>query len=86
MKTHFFQWLLSIPAVEKAVGGPGGLSIIFNAVDLERTDWGGLLSLFTRYGIDMRALQELVTPEHEAWLKDPDKYWYSSLWGTSEQQ
>jgi hypothetical protein len=78
---HFFQWLESIPAVEKAVGGPNGLTIVFKDVGLERKDWVNLLGLFTRYGIDMRVLRELVTPEHEGWLKDPEEYWYSGLWG-----
>jgi hypothetical protein len=26
---------------------------------------------------------QLITPEHEAWLKNSEAYWYQKLWGES---
>jgi hypothetical protein len=78
---HFFEWLESISAVKSVVGGPQGLSIQIADTGLDRDDWADLLGLFMRYGIDMSGLRDLVTPEYETWLKDPDKYWYSKMWG-----
>jgi hypothetical protein len=78
---NFFAWLESISAVKSVAGGPKGLTIEFVDAGLARDDWADLLGLFARYGIDMAGLRDLVTPEHEAWLKDPDKYWHARLWG-----
>ena len=38
---HFYEWLESIRAVRKVVGGPGELTIHF-AKPLSRDDWGDL--------------------------------------------
>jgi hypothetical protein len=77
---HFYGWLESISAVKKVVGGPKGLSIHIADGGPSRDDWIDILGLFARYGIDMRGLRDLVTPEHEAWLKDPEAYWYPKMW------
>ena len=78
---HFFEWLESIPSVKKVVGGPKGLSIHIADAGLDRDDWADLLGLFARYGIDMSGLRDLVTPEHEVWLRQPEAYWHSMMWG-----
>ena len=67
--------------MESVKGGPQGLTIRIAEKGLDRDDWADLLGLLARYGLDMRPLQALITPEHEAWLKDPDAYWYASMWG-----
>lgn len=76
----FFRWLESIEGVERAVGGPEGLTLHIGEAGLGRDDWADLIGLFMRYGIDMRELRVLLTPDHEAWLKDPQKYWHLNMW------
>jgi hypothetical protein len=83
---HFFRWLESIPSVKRVVGGPKGLTIQFKAKGPDRDDWADLLGLLARYGIDMRPLRVLVTPEHESWLKDPRKYWHSMMWSPARRR
>jgi hypothetical protein len=78
---HFFRWLETIDGVESFRGGPGGLTLHIREAGLTRDDWKDLLGLFMRYGVDMRGLRALVTPEHEALLKSPEAYWYQKLWG-----
>ena len=78
---HFFHWLESIPSVKSVVGGPRGLAIRFADAGLDRDDWADLLGLFARYDIDMRGLRDLVTSEHETWLKDPTNHWHEKMWG-----
>src|SRR5712664_420048 len=83
---HFFRWLESIPSVKRVTGGPKGLTIQFKASGLDRDDWYDLIGLFARYGIDMRGLRDFVTPEHENWLKDPQKYWHSMMWASKRRR
>lgn len=76
---HFFKWLNSISGVEKVVGGPKGLTIHLTTKGLDIDDWADLSALLVRYGIDMSAMRGLVTPENEAWVKDPKRFWYAKI-------
>jgi hypothetical protein len=76
----FYRWLKTIEGIERFVGGPQGLTLHVKQAGLNRDDWADLIGLFMRYDLNMRDLRELVTPDHEAWLKDPQKYWYQKMW------
>jgi len=78
---RFYEWLESIPGVRRVSGGPMGLTIQLADVGLDIDDWADMTALFVRYDIDMRALRDLVTPENEAWIKDPKRFWYSKIFG-----
>jgi hypothetical protein len=83
---HFFEWLGSVRGVLNVVGGRDGLTIHFANAPLSRESWGDLLGVFARYGLDMRPLQALVGKRHEAWLRDPAKYWHKAMWGDSKRR
>jgi hypothetical protein len=83
---HFFEWLESIRGVEKVVGGPEGLTLHIASRPLSRESWSDLLGLFARYGLDMRPLQALVVKRHEAWLRDPIRYWHKAMWCGSKRR
>jgi|SRR5882757_1881448 len=76
---HFFKWLNSIPSIEKTVGSPKGLTIHLTKKGLDIDDWADLSALLVRYGIDMSGMRGLVTPENEAWVKDPKRFWYDKI-------
>ena|SRR5216684_2662314 len=78
---RFYEWLESIPGIERVFGGPKGLTIQLSDAGLDIDDWADLTALLVRYGIDMRVLRDLVTPENEAWIKDPKRFWYSKVFG-----
>jgi hypothetical protein len=83
---HFFGWLESIRGVLKVVGGPDGLTIHFARAPLSYDSWADLLGVFARYGVDMRPLCVLVDKRHEAWLRDPDKYWHEAMWSEAKRR
>jgi len=78
---HFYEWLESIPGVERVLGGPQGLTIQLADAGLDIDDWADLTALLVRYSIDMRVLRDLITLENEVWIKDPKRFWYSKIFG-----
>ena len=83
---HFFEWLESIQGVRKVTGGPDGLTIHFARAPLSYDSWADLLGVFARYGLDMRPLRVLVDKRHEAWLRDPDKFWHEAMWSDAKRR
>ena len=39
-----------------------------------------LISLFQRYGIDMRQLRKLETGEFSSWMRNRSAYWFKSMY------
>lgn len=78
---NFYRWLEAINGVERAMGSPNGLTLHIKEVGLDRDDWADLIGLLMRYGVDMKSLRGLVSDVHEAWLKDPEKFWHHKMWG-----
>ncbi|UXY16943.1 hypothetical protein N8I74_08005 [Chitiniphilus purpureus] len=76
----FFAWLESIPAVIEVVGDGGGLNVSLR-IPLEESSLRDLIALMHRYQIDKRCLRRFCVPENEKWFKDPEKYWYISVFG-----
>jgi hypothetical protein len=80
---HFFSWLKTIKGIEQVTGAEKqlGLTLTIKDTGLNADDWADLIGLLMRYSVDMSPLRELVTPEHEAWLRGPKAYWHQKLWG-----
>jgi hypothetical protein len=78
---HFFEWLESIDGIKRVVGGPQGLSIQLKGNGLNRGDLYDLIAVLMRYDIDMRGLQDFVTPKNEEWMKNPRAYWHAKIFG-----
>ena len=77
---HFFLWLEEIEFVQSVMGGHFGLKIEVKP-PYERSAVHSLLALFMRYGLDMEGLQVFDTAELSSWLRQPEAYWYSKLFG-----
>jgi hypothetical protein len=76
----FFSRLNQIPGV---VSVEGFLRTINVSVDPSAVDDEGmreLISLFQRYGIDMRQLRELETEEFSPWMRNRSGYWFKSMY------
>lgn len=74
----FFEWLKSIPAVKRIVGTKNGLEISLET-PLDEPNLRDLIAVMHRYGIDKKCLRDFCTPDNEKWFKDPEKYWYKSV-------
>jgi hypothetical protein len=74
----FFHWLKSIGAVKDFVGGPSGLEVALED-PVEDSSLRELIGLLTRYGLDMKCLRGLRTPQNEAWFADAQMYWHKSV-------
>ena len=75
----FYTWLESISAVKKAAGvAPSAIEISIKT-PLDNDDLYDLIGLMHRYNIDKKCLRELTTSDNEKWFKNPDKYWYNSI-------
>jgi hypothetical protein len=81
---HFFGWLQAIPAVV-SVKGRLRLLEVSVAVPIDDQSLRAFLGLLARYGVDGTPLRPLCTPENEKWFKDPEKYWFDSVFGTEQQ-
>ncbi len=76
----FFSRLNQIPGV---VSVEGFLRTIDVSVDPSAVDDEGmreLISLFQRYGIDMRQLRKLETEEFSPWMRNRSAYWFKSMY------
>jgi len=77
---HFFSWLKSIEAIESFSRQATGLKLAVS-IPIPDDDLIDLISLMTRYHLDLKALSVLETAQNTAWFKDPKKYWYQSVFG-----
>lgn len=76
----FFSRLNQIPGV---VSVERFLRTINVCVDPSAVDDEGmreLISLFQRYGIDMRQLRKLGTGEFSSWMRNRSAYWFKSMY------
>lgn len=74
----FFHWLKSIDAVEDFVGTPKGLEITLTE-PVDDFSLRELIGLLRRYGLDMKWLRKLRTPQNEAWFVDEKKFWHDAV-------
>lgn len=76
----FFEWIEYIDAVKEVVGAKSGLEIKIDE-GIKDEDLMELISLFSRYSIDMKCLRSFCNPNNEVWFKDKSKYWYDLVFG-----
>lgn len=82
----FFEWLGRIPCVERYAGeGHRGLVVYLKRKPL-KDELRELLALCRRYGIDMRQLAKFETTRNRHWFRDPEKYWYSTVFGPPSEE
>ena len=74
----FFQWPKSIDAVKDVVGEPRGLEITL-AEPVDDFSLRELIGLMTRYGLDMKCLGILRTPDNEEWFARDIMFWHQSV-------
>jgi hypothetical protein len=77
---HFFGWLKEIAAVKDVSGTPKGLQLDI-AEPIDRARFLELAGLLMRYGSDRRCLRQLVEAQDDPWFKEPDSFWYESVFG-----
>lgn len=76
---NLFAWLGSVPAIEKIKGS--GDSIYLNvATSLGDDDLSELISIFTRYRIDM-AQFSVFDDGRFPWLRTKGMFWCESIFG-----
>jgi hypothetical protein len=76
----FFSRLERTPGV---VSVEGFLRKIIASIDRSAVDEDSvreLISLFQRYGTDMRQLRELETTEFRTWMRNRSAYWFKSMY------
>jgi hypothetical protein len=76
---HFFNWLQSIPEIEKVTGIGRGLEIVVRR-PMEKGSLHDLIALMTRYGLDRRPLKPLCEEQPGDYFQSKDAYWYSAVY------
>ena len=82
-ETAFFEWLDRLECVE---GYRGELRDLFIALKRRptRQDLRELIALFFRYRVDMRQLTRFETKSNRQWLRNPEAYWYASMFSIAD--
>ena len=74
----FFGWLKSIEAVQDFERVRGGLELTLTD-PVHDFCLRELLGLTMRYGLDMKWLRALRTPENEKWFVNDQMYWHEKV-------
>ncbi|MEU5761347.1 hypothetical protein [Nocardia sp. NPDC047648] len=77
-----FEWLDKIPAVRSYAGELRTLKIEVDAMADDESVYE-LVSLFHRYHVDMSQLRVFDTERIGEWFRNPESYWYESVFGAS---
>lgn len=77
----FFEWLSKLACIEKCEGHGRILSIFVKANLVDEAALRELLSLFRRYGVELRQLGCFDRPEFSDWFRNPKSYWYKAIFG-----
>ncbi|WP_322359371.1 hypothetical protein [Pseudomonas sichuanensis] len=78
-EVRFFEGLTSNPATVEVRGSGRGLNIKIDKRKLSKENMRELISIFFRYGVNLRPLAEIANGSRHAWMKDSDYYWYKSM-------
>jgi len=80
----FFDWLYSIPAVEKVGGHSWDVSVILKRQP-SKSDLRELIALLFRYRVEMKSLAALKTKRNAAWFaENKEAFWYAHVFGQSK--
>ncbi len=77
----FFEWLGRIPCVEKYEGDYDRGLVVYLKRKPKKNELYELLAICRRYGVNMRQLAKFETARNRHWFCDPQKYWYSAVFG-----
>jgi hypothetical protein len=77
----FFYWLEKIPCIAGYHGE--GIDLLIDLNDtVDDESLRELIALFFRYNIDLSQLAVLATESNGAWFKNPQAYWYESVFSS----
>ena len=77
---HMFSWAKQIACISS-------VETCYFYIDPEKADDMGLrdlLALCHRYGISIKPLSSLLNSSNTDWFKNPEAYWYESVFGSGE--
>lgn len=78
----FFSWIEKIPSI-KSCEGRGSVIYMYVIRDvINENDLRELLSLFRRYGVDMKQLSIFDDNQFSSWFRDKNAYWYASVFAS----
>jgi len=77
---HFFNWLQSIPGIERVRGVGQKLEITIHH-PMARDSLYDLIALLTRYSLDRRPLKPLCDEQPGNYFREPGKYWHAAVYG-----
>lgn len=77
----FFDWLGKLSFVEKYEGQGRTLFITVKSNAIDEDGLRELLSLFRRYGIDLKQLAVFDRDEFADWFRDDRAYWHKDIFG-----
>jgi hypothetical protein len=75
----FFAWLDKLACVDKYKGELDVLSIYVNVARVDAGSVYELLSLFRRYGVDMKQLRVFDRDEFAHWFRSPKSHWFKEV-------
>ena len=81
---RFFSGFHGISAVREFTGVARGLNINLDGRKMSIQNIRELIALLHRYGVDLEPLAVLSKGRYSVWLKNPDAYWYKSMFSREE--
>lgn len=75
----FFEWLDKIACVQKYEGELDVLSIYVDSSQVDEEALREFLSLFRRYGVDMKQLKIFDRDEFASWFRNPRSFWHKEI-------
>lgn len=72
---NFFSWLDSIDDVAEVKGSTDGLRVTIVESGLSRSSLSDLIAVLTRYSLDIRPLDGVVSEDDRTWFSEPNSYW-----------
>ncbi|MBU2872223.1 hypothetical protein [Colwellia sp. E2M01] len=79
-EVSFFNWLNSIESVVKVQGFGTELEVTVSSNDIPDEELRELLSIFTRYGVQLKQLRIFENSNNAEWFtQNKVAYWYNDL-------
>jgi len=78
----FFEWLEQIPSVEEIKGISDQLFVNTKSNTIPDEDLKELITLFYRYGVDMKQLKVFLNDKNKEWFfDDKEAFWHKRVFG-----
>lgn len=75
----FFAWVAKIPCVDECVGRGFSIFLMVDSQKITEGEFRELLSLFKRYGVEMKQLSVFDDDRFSSWFRQRDAFWYSEI-------